>query len=294
MESNRSGKYLMAEDDDVNVNTERTTSDEISGISFQSKKKKKVWSAGEKRTICLRFGQHRASTSLPPLSTRRPLTCAVTPVTFPPRLLCLQLRQGHWNDETNWATNGAVWLTSLLISMTVSLPATPPLFPLRVLRQQPDAALQGWWEINVKTLVVLDVTDKMNMWWRKSYNTKLDATRSSLTKRYVPCECSDMWGYEIWIKPEMSLLFFLLRHPFWGRLSSLVRVAQHSVVLTVKPSESHFLVSFLAKEQKENLLGLCCKSQQMEHLCTDDSRTVERGILRTPLAVADIFLSSSP
>ena len=37
----------------------------------------------------------------------------------------LQLWWGHENDESNRATNGAVWLTSLLISMTASLAAAP-------------------------------------------------------------------------------------------------------------------------------------------------------------------------
>lgn len=48
MESNLSGKYLMAEDDDENANTERATSDEIFLISFQKKtnkqkKKQGMW-----------------------------------------------------------------------------------------------------------------------------------------------------------------------------------------------------------------------------------------------------------
>lgn len=57
----------------------------------------------------------------------------------------------------------------------------------------------------------------------------------------------------------MSLLYFL--NPFWGHLSSLVRFAQHSVVLTAKPSKSHFLVSFLVKGQKENKICWDCAAK---------------------------------
>lgn len=69
MESNLSGKYLMAEDDEENANTERTRSDDIFRISFQSKKKQagnvNRKSAGGERTICLHFGQHRSPPTLP-------------------------------------------------------------------------------------------------------------------------------------------------------------------------------------------------------------------------------------
>lgn len=49
----------------------------------------------------------------------------------------LRLRRGHRHDEGNRATNGAVWLTSLSISMTASPPATPLLLLPRVPWQQP-------------------------------------------------------------------------------------------------------------------------------------------------------------
>lgn len=48
--------------------------------------------------------------------------------------------------------------------------------------------------------------------------------------------------------------------------------------------------SFLVRGQREklNLLGLCCTTQQMEHLCTDDSYIVGNRTLRTPPAVTSV------
>lgn len=76
------------------------------------------------RTMCLHFA---------PQSVHLLLSASLNQLTFD--LCCqsrnpvlspvLQLWRGHGNDESNRATNGTVWLTSLLISMTASLPAAP-------------------------------------------------------------------------------------------------------------------------------------------------------------------------
>lgn len=81
----------MAGDDDENANTERTTSDEIFLISFQStkkqtnKRKKETGNVNRKSEALVGreqyfyyFGQYRAPPPTP-FSTRRPLTCPSVP-----------------------------------------------------------------------------------------------------------------------------------------------------------------------------------------------------------------------
>lgn len=135
VESHWVSKYLMTEVNDEPTNTERTTiaASSHNSASLQNKKREcAVWctSASEEkekareRTMCLYFAQWLVllllSSSLNQLTFD--LCChSCNPVPSP----VLQLWWGHRNDESNRATNGAVWPTSLLISMTASLPAAP-------------------------------------------------------------------------------------------------------------------------------------------------------------------------
>lgn len=57
---------------------------------------------------------------------------------------------------------------------------------------------------------------------------------------------------------------------------------------TIKVTFLSFLLSEGA-ERTLNLLGLCCKTQQMERLCTNDSNIVGNRILRTPPAVTSVL-----
>lgn len=56
---------------------------------------------------------------------------------------------------------------------------------------------------------------------------------------------------------------------------------------TIKVTFLRFLL-IEGAERKLNLLGLCCKTQQIEHLCTNDSYIVGNRIFRTSPAVTSV------